>query len=70
MKEHAVMETPLGNVKVEVWDGYLVSLQFTEEQPTEGFLDGILMDVRIQLGLYFQGKLKTFDIPVALIPSL
>jgi methylated-DNA-[protein]-cysteine S-methyltransferase len=65
MKEYAVMETPLGNVKVEVWDGYLVRLQFTDEPLTDKFLDGVLMDVRIQLGLYFQGKLETFDIPVA-----
>lgn len=66
MKEFAVMDTPLGNVRAEVWDGYLVKLQFTEEAPTDDFLDGVLMDVRIQLGLYFQGKLKTFDVPVAL----
>lgn len=66
MKDDAVMETPLGNVKVEVWDGYLVRLQFTDEPLTDKFLDGILMDVRIQLGLYFQGKQDTFDIPVAL----
>ena len=65
MKEYAVMETPLGNVQAEVWDGYLVRLQFTEEPVTDTFLDGVLMDVRIQLGLYFQGKLDTFDIPVA-----
>lgn len=66
MKEHTVIETPLGSVRAEAWDGYLVSLQFTDEKPADGFLDGLLMDVRIQLGLYFQGKLKTFDIPVAL----
>jgi methylated-DNA-[protein]-cysteine S-methyltransferase len=65
MKEYAVMDTPLGNVQAEVWDGYLVRLQFTEEPETDTFLDGVLMDVRIQLGLYFQGKLETFDIPVA-----
>jgi methylated-DNA-[protein]-cysteine S-methyltransferase len=65
MKEYAVMDTPLGNVQAEVWDGYLVGLQFTEEPETDTFLDGVLMDVRIQLGLYFQGKLETFDIPVA-----
>jgi len=66
MREFAVLETPLGNVRVEVWDGYLVSLKFTEEDPTDDSFDGILMDVWIQLGLYFQGKLKTFDVPVAL----
>jgi methylated-DNA-[protein]-cysteine S-methyltransferase len=65
MKEIAVMETPLGNVRAEAWDGYLVSLQFTDESVTDSFLDDVLMDVRIQLGLYFQGKQKTFDIPVA-----
>jgi methylated-DNA-[protein]-cysteine S-methyltransferase len=65
MKEYAVMDTPLGNIQAEVWDGYLVRLQFTEEPETDTFLDGVLMDVRIQLGLYFQGKLETFDIPVA-----
>jgi len=66
MRDYAVMETPLGNVKAEVFDGYLISLQFTDEIAPDKFLDGVLMDVRIQLGLYFQGKQKTFDIPVAL----
>jgi methylated-DNA-[protein]-cysteine S-methyltransferase len=66
MREYAVMETPLGNVKAEVFDGYLISLKFTEERVTDGFLDDTLMDVRIQLGLYFLGKQETFDIPVAL----
>jgi methylated-DNA-[protein]-cysteine S-methyltransferase len=66
MRDYAVMETPLGNVKAEVFDGYLISLQFTDEAATDKFMDGILMDIRIQLGLYFQGKQKTFDIPVAL----
>lgn len=66
MKEYAVFETPLGNVRAEVWDGYLVNLKFTEENPKEDLFDGTLMDVWIQLGLYFQGKLKTFDVPVAL----
>lgn len=66
MREYAVMETPLGNVKAEVFDGYLISLQFTDEPETDTFLDGTLMDVRIQLGLYFLGKQETFDIPVAL----
>ncbi len=66
MREYTVMETPLGNVKAEVFDGYLISLQFTDEAVSDKFLDGILMDICIQLGLYFQGKQKTFDIPVAL----
>lgn len=66
MREIAVMETPLGNVRAETFDGYLISLKFTEEPVTDIFLDGVLMDIRIQLGLYFQGKQKTFDVPVAL----
>ncbi|MFN3802258.1 methylated-DNA--[protein]-cysteine S-methyltransferase [Belliella pelovolcani] len=66
MREIAVMETPLGNVRAETFDGYLISLKFTEEPVTDTFLDGVLMDIRIQLGLYFQGKQKTFDVPVAL----
>ncbi|WP_194976012.1 methylated-DNA--[protein]-cysteine S-methyltransferase [Aquiflexum lacus] len=65
MRENAVMRTPLGNVLVETWDDYLVKLQFTDLPETDKFLDGLLMDIRIQLGLYFQGKQKTFDIPVA-----
>lgn len=65
MRDFAVMETPLGNVRVDIWDGYLVRLQFTDDPATERFLDGLLMDIRIQLGLYFQGKQHTFDIPVA-----
>lgn len=65
-KEFAVMETPLGNIKVEAWDGYVVKMKFTDEVATDDFLDDVLMDVRIQLGLYFQGKQQTFDVPVAL----
>lgn len=65
MRENAVMKTPVGNVLVETWDDYLVKLQFTDLPETDKFLDGLLMEIRIQLGLYFQGKQKTFDIPVA-----
>ncbi|MCH7402765.1 methylated-DNA--[protein]-cysteine S-methyltransferase [Belliella kenyensis] len=66
MREIAIMETPLGNIRAEAFEGYLISLRFTDEPVTDTFLDGVLMDVRIQLGLYFQGKQKTFDVPVAL----
>ncbi|MCH7411620.1 methylated-DNA--[protein]-cysteine S-methyltransferase [Belliella sp. DSM 111904] len=66
MREIAIMETPLGNIRAEAFEGYLISLRFTDEPVTDKFLDGVLMDVRIQLGLYFQGKQKTFDVPVAL----
>jgi methylated-DNA-[protein]-cysteine S-methyltransferase len=66
MRDFAVMETPIGNVRAEVLDDYLISLKFTDESVSDKFLDGLLMELRIQLGLYFQGKQKTFDIPVAL----
>jgi methylated-DNA-[protein]-cysteine S-methyltransferase len=66
MRDFAVMETPVGNVKAEVMDDYLIALKFTDEPVSDKFLDGLLMELRIQLGLYFQGKQKTFDIPVAL----
>lgn len=65
MREQAVMDTPLGNVLVETWDGYLVKIKFTELPVTDKFLDGLLMEIRIQLGLYFLGKQETFNIPVA-----
>jgi methylated-DNA-[protein]-cysteine S-methyltransferase len=66
MRDFAVMETPVGNLMAEVIDDYLISLKFSDEPVSDKFLDGLLMELRIQLGLYFQGKLKTFDIPVAL----
>lgn len=59
------MSTPIGNVEVCVEQGYVTGLRFTDKEESQYDLDGLLMDVRIQLGLYFQCKLLTFDVPAA-----
>jgi len=69
MVELMIMESPLGNIKLIAEDDYLLSLQFTEEDITLDAPSPFLMDVKEQLELYFEGKLKLFDIPVGLIGS-
>ena len=69
MVDIMIMESPLGNVKLIAEDDYLLSLQFTEESFTLDTPSPFLMNVKEQLNLYFEGKLKLFDIPVGLIGS-
>lgn len=69
MVELMIMESPLGNIKLIAEDDYLLSLQFTEEEITQNSPSSFLLNVKEQLELYFEGKLKLFDIPVGLIGS-
>ncbi len=66
MKEVMVMESMIGNIRLVAEDGYLLSLQFTED-PATPFVDSLfLLEVKSQLELYFEGRLTTFDIPVGI----
>lgn len=61
-----VINSPLGNVRLLARDGYLLSVQFTEDAEDPGSHDLLLLDVKSQLQAYFRGALKVFDIPVGL----
>lgn len=66
MKETMVVTSPLGNIRLLAEDGYLLSLQFTEDPEDLGSKDIFLLEVKSQVDAYFQGDLKLFNIPVAL----
>ncbi len=65
MDDTMVINSPLGNIRLIARDGYLLSVQFTEEA-VQGSYNLLLLDVKSQLEAYFQGSLKMFDIPVGL----
>ena len=62
MKTELTVPSPLGPLLLTEEDGALVSLGWgeggTDETP-------LLIEARRQLGLYFSGKLRAFDLPLA-----
>lgn len=61
-----IIASTLGNILIELEDGKLVRLQFTEDPVSEEPLEGMVAEVRNQLGEYFSGKRKVFDLPLEL----
>ncbi len=66
MDDTMVINSPLGNIRLIARDGYLLSVQFTDEGEDPGSNAPLLLEVKSQLGAYFCGSLKMFDIPVGL----
>lgn len=60
-------ESPLGILRIEEKNGYIVRLTRDTFRPEEGleFLSPVLQDTIRQLQEYFQGKRKYFDLPLA-----
>lgn len=61
-----IIDSTLGNILIELEDGKLVRLQFTEDPVSEEPLEGKVADVKNQLEEYFSGKRKVFDLPLQL----
>jgi methylated-DNA-[protein]-cysteine S-methyltransferase len=66
MDDSMVINSPLGNIRLIARDGYLLSVQFTDEGEDAGSNAPLLLEVKSQLEAYFCGSLKMFDIPVGL----
>ncbi|MBN3583708.1 methylated-DNA--[protein]-cysteine S-methyltransferase [Algoriphagus aestuarii] len=61
-----IITSTLGNMLIELEDGKLVRLQFTEDPVSEEPLEGMVADVKNQLEEYFSGKRKVFDLALEL----
>ena len=61
-----IIASTLGNILIELEDGKLVRLQFTEDPVSEEPLEGMVADVKNQLEEYFSGKRKVFDLALEL----
>lgn len=71
---HTIMESPIGNLKLSSNDHYLISLSLSEEEKevengregeNEEEIPEVLKEAKGQLGSYFKGELKEFDLPLS-----
>ncbi len=60
---YSIIETPIGNIKIEENDGRIVRIQHTDEPPLESS-NILLCEAKKQLTEYFEGKRKVFDLPL------
>ena len=61
-----ILATPLGNIQLSIREDCLSELKFTQ-QPVEGeLLDPLLLETQKQLGEYFSGQRKIFNLPIGL----
>lgn len=69
MKAFTTQATPIGDLTVCVEDGKVTNLLFGSELSKGDYLreeeDKLIREVFLQLGEYFAGKRKTFDLPLA-----
>ena len=61
----AVVSSPIGRLEVEVEDGFVVGVQFHATRPRSQRPTGLLTEVASQFEAYFDGRLRTFDLPLA-----
>ena len=60
---YSIIETPIGNIKIEENDGSIVRIQHTDEPSLESS-NILLCEAKKQLTEYFEGKRKVFDLPL------
>lgn len=60
-----VIATPVGSLRLEIEDGRVTVLSFTDEPPGEALGDPLARTVVAQLGDYFAGTRREFDLPLA-----
>ncbi|MBN3520017.1 methylated-DNA--[protein]-cysteine S-methyltransferase [Algoriphagus lutimaris] len=61
-----IIATTLGNMLIELDEGKLTLLQFTEDPVSDESLEGMVKEVKHQLDEYLSGKRKVFDLPLDL----
>jgi methylated-DNA-[protein]-cysteine S-methyltransferase len=63
--EAQVIETPVGGLRLEIEGGAITVLSFTDERPGPALDDPLAGAVVVQLGEYFAGARREFDLPLA-----
>ena len=58
-----VMSSPVGNIYINEKEGKITKVHFTDQAETPDLESGVLENTVIQLKNYFQGDLKSFDVP-------
>lgn len=61
-----IIATTLGNMLIELDEGKLTLLQFTEDPVSDESLEGMVKEVKHQLDEYLSGRRKVFDLPLDL----
>ena len=65
MKHGCVIKSPIGNLKIEEEDNYIVEVSFTDEEESPINFD-LLARCAQELKEYFRGNRKEFDLPLLL----
>lgn len=63
------LESPLGMIKLTAARGEIVAVEWDAALPQCGGTADILLEATRQLTAYFEGRLRVFDLPMALGPS-
>ncbi|MCK6449960.1 MAG: methylated-DNA--[protein]-cysteine S-methyltransferase [Alphaproteobacteria bacterium] len=66
MTTRRTVASPLGPLQLTARDGALVGLRFGPDGPDAGADDPVLLDVERQLGEYFAGRRRDFDLSLSL----
>ena len=62
----AVLDSPVGRLRVEADENVITTIFFHAKEPvSKGRLAGVLAELQAQLRLYFSGQLEAFDLPLA-----
>lgn len=61
---YAIINTPLGNLKIEADDEFITSVLFIEEGEEVGSDNELINKCANQLNEYFNGSRKEFDLPL------
>ena len=64
MKKYKYMHTPVGLLEIEELDGYLRALNFVKYQKHPDGSSLVLQEAKWQLQDYFEGKRKSFNLPL------
>ncbi|MCB2128686.1 MAG: methylated-DNA--[protein]-cysteine S-methyltransferase [Rhodobacteraceae bacterium] len=69
MTQRAACDSPFGRLVLNEEDGAIAKLRWSPEE-IEGNSSALLRDACAQLGEYFAGTRKVFDLPIAFAPGL
>lgn len=57
-------DSPLGLIEIQSKEGSIIGLTFHKEKRYQEKIEDVLIEAKKQLGEYFSGKRKTFDLPL------
>ena len=61
----AIINTPIGNLSISEFDGFITHCQFTKKSISSGNHSAVLENAIFQLEEYFAGQRQNFDLPLS-----